>query len=103
MADAEHIPVDFSELFSQGRPEETTSEQKKDFARYCLELYTKQDWKYSSLSEFFADDFKSCTVADFRNFRGELRRELRDILRTRGVYVPKDQNVEIADSLYRVV
>lgn len=40
---------------------------------------------------------------DFKIINSDNRRELRDYLRTHGVYVPKGRGILIADALYAVV
>lgn len=103
MTDAEHVPVDIHETFSQWLPPNSDSETKRTFARFCLDNYTSQAWKGSSLSEFFADDFNEFTIEDFRSIDANIRRNLRDHLRLNGVYVPKGRTIQIANALHAVV
>lgn len=103
MTDAEHIPVDLSDTFSQGLPDQADIDTKRKFAKFCYENYVSQQWKGSSLSEFFADDFIQFSIEDFRSLDANIRRNLRDHLRRSGVYVPKGRNVQIANALHAVV
>lgn len=55
------------------------------------------------LSEYFAEDLANFNENNFKSISTMLRRELRDILRARGVYVPKGRDILIADALFRVL
>lgn len=89
--------------FSNGLPANATIEDKRAFAIHCAINYEKQNWHNDSLSEYFADDFRDFTVEDFTNIDTATRRNLRDLLRSRGVFVPKGRNIVIAQALHQVV
>lgn len=60
-------------------------------------------WRNDTISEYYADDFRDFTVDDFKIINPDSRRELGSLLRNRGVYVPKEMNVLMADRLFAVV
>lgn len=51
----------------------------------------------------FFENFMSFTKNDFNGLLVDLKRELRDTQRERGVYVPKRRNVKLAESLHQAV
>lgn len=59
--------------------------------------------KMKKSSRIFADDFRSYSPYDFRSIDSDIRCELRDHLRSNGVYVPKGRNIFISDARHRVV
>lgn len=89
--------------FRNGLPADATQEDKKEFALYALNNYRAQEWNGSSLSEYFAEDFASFSIDDFATVDSDTRRNLRDLLRKRGVFVPKGRNIQISVSLHSVV
>lgn len=103
MIDAEHVPVENFEAFSQGLPSNADSEMKREFAKFCLENYVSQVWKESSLSEIFAGDFNEFSLEEFRSIDANVPCNLRDHLRISGVYVPKGRTIQIAGALHAVV
>lgn len=94
--------VDNAQRFRNGLPAEATLDDKLAFATHCLQNYHVQQWSGDSLSEYFADDFGGFTKEDFKSIDSDTRRNLRDLLRSRGVFVPKGRNVLIADALHQV-
>lgn len=62
-----------------------------------------KQWKNEDLSDYFADDCLSYTTDEFKLLDGEVRPKLRDLPRSRGVYVRKGRNIYIANALYEVV
>lgn len=89
--------------FRNGLPANATDADKKLFATHCTKNYKDQNWHGGSLSEYFADDFRDYSVDDLSALDTDLRRNLRDPLRQRGVYVPKGRNVVIAKALHQVI
>lgn len=55
------------------------------------------------LSEYFSDDLRLLVVEKVKNADIDYRSKLRYLLCSRGIYVPKDGNIVISDSLYAVV
>lgn len=71
---------------------------------YHLDAYqTRPLWRTDTLSGYFADNFRDFTVEYFKMIDPDARRELRDLLRNRGVYAPKGRNMLIPDGLYAYV
>lgn len=68
-----------------------------------MKVYREKSWEGEILSEYFSEDFTSFTVNTFNGLPIDLRRELRDTLREKGVYVRQGSNVKIAESLYQAV
>lgn len=62
---------------------------RERFSRHTVQLYRQMNCTESTLSEYFAEDFSSFTAENFKSISSRFRRELRDLLRTRGVFVPK--------------
>lgn len=90
--------------FQTGLPDNANPEDKAIFGSFCLQMYERNmQWKNEDLSEYFADDFRSYTTDVFKLIDGEVRRKIRDLLRTRGVYVREGRNIYISDTLYEVV
>lgn len=90
-------------LFRQGLPDGADHAQREQFAWYSVKLYKSKGWCNDTLSEYFAEDFKSYSEEDIAELSASTRRELRDLLRRQGVYVKKCRNVLIATALYEVV
>jgi len=64
------------------------------------EEYQSYNWKDGDLWEQFQADFSAFTEENFKNCSLRCLRQLRALLRTRGVKVTKDKHVTIARSLY---
>lgn len=101
------LPITFTadelSLFRQGLPEDADQPQREAFAWYSVRLYKSKSWCNDTLSEYYADDFKSFSEDHFAELSASTRRELRDVLRRQGVYVKKGRNVSIATALHEVV
>lgn len=53
--------------FAPGLPADASDQDKKLFAEYRLRTYKERThWRGDTLSEYFADDFRHFTLADFR-------------------------------------
>lgn len=90
--------------FDCGLSKNATNEDKRSFADIRLRSYRwHTQWRQETLLKYFADDFRPFTVDDFKMISSDQRRNLRDLLCERGVYVPKGRNVFIADALHMVV
>lgn len=87
--------------FRNGLPAEAMIEDKVNFADHCVRNYRNQYWHKESLSEFFADDFRSLTIDEFEVIESDTRRNLRNVLPQRGFYVRKGRNLSIASSLHQ--
>ena len=98
--------MDYTQLrteFALGLPENATAEQKEHFAYLCLHTYKEKQWSEETLDEYFADDFRDYSEEDFAQLPQLLRRDIRDLLLERGVWVEKGRNIRIADALFRAV
>lgn len=96
--------TNFAMRFRFGLPETATLEDKRDFVSFRLATYRQEEqWTSDILSEYFADDFRLFTADDFKVADPDDRRKLRDLLRSRRVYVPKGRSILISDALYAVV
>lgn len=89
--------------FSNGLPADATLEDKKMFTTHCAKNYHAQEWYNESVSEHFVNDLWTYTVEDFAAIDSDTRRNLRDLLRHRGVFVPKGGNIIIAQALFQIV
>lgn len=83
------IDMEHAHRFRLRLPTDVPNENKCDFALYCYNMHKRKTWKDDDLSEYFADDFRLYTSEDFKLHNTEIRRDLRDLLRNRDVYVPK--------------
>lgn len=90
-------------FFKYGLPPDADDTMRKRFVRYCVRLYKKMDWKGSTLSEYFAEDFSTFDASMFAQVSSTLRRDLPNTLREQEVYVRKTRQVLIADALFEVV
>lgn len=90
-------------LFRQGIPDGADRTIRERFAWYSVWLYKSKGWCSDTLSEYFVDDFKSFSEADFAERSARTRRKLCHVLRRQGVYVKKGCNVLIATALHEVV
>ena len=97
------ISEDSRSRFAHGLPNNATVEDKEDFAQYCMKVYQEEGYDSDSLSEYYAEDFESFSVDDFSKLTQMTRRNLRDYLRSHGVFVPKGRGVKIAEALHTVV
>lgn len=93
-----------TDRFRSGLPDSATDENKRDFVAFRLDVYKKESqWRNDTPSEYFADYFRDFDVSDFKMIDSDDRRKLRDILRSRRVYVAKGRSILISDALYSVV
>ena len=90
--------------FSHGLPEGADDTKKNKFAQYCLDSYhIHHTWTGDTLSEYFTDEFQEFSIKDFAGLPNSLRRELRDYLLKKGVYVRKVCSIQISNALYELV
>lgn len=89
-------------LFRYGLPAEATLNDKQTFATHCRQNCRVQEWSGGSLSEYFADDYNEFTPDDVKAIYSNTCKNLRDLFRSRGIFVTKGRNVLITDALYRV-
>lgn len=90
--------------FGHGLPDESTDEDKRLLVDFRVRSYkSRRHWKADTLAECSADDFARFSPDDFKLLNGDFRRELRDLLRNCGVYVPKGRGVLLPDGLYAFV
>lgn len=62
------------------------NDDKRTFAAFCVWAYeARPQWKRDTLSEYFADDVAVFTDDDLKIIDDDVQRELRDLLRDRGV------------------
>lgn len=99
---AAHDFVDSAQRFRSGLPAEASLDDKLAFATLCLQNYRVQEQSGDSLSEYFADAFAGFKEKEFKSVDPDTCRNLWDLLRTRGIFVPKGRNVPSADVLNRV-
>ena len=78
----------------------TNVDSIEKYIRTKQEEYQSYDWKDGDLWEQFQADFLAFTEENFKNCNLRCLRQLRALLRTRGVKVTKDKHVTIARSLY---
>jgi len=88
--------------FKSGLPADVEDNLRTEYTTYCVDVYKRMKWKDDTLSEYDADDFRKFAKENFHAIPTVLRRELRDLLRSFGVYVPKGRTILIADALYEV-
>ena len=62
-------------------------EKIEQFARWRLQVYEKSSWEGSILSEAFGTDFHKFSEDDIDRIPGDVKRDLRILLRKKGVYV----------------
>lgn len=85
--------------FRDRLPAEATNDFKAAFAAHWLASYRRQEWKSDSLTTFFAEDCCNFSEDDFKEIDCSTRRNLRDLPRNRGVFVPKVRSICIAVAL----
>lgn len=90
--------------FKSGLPGESTAAIQEQYVHYCLAVYRKRKdiWVNDLLKEYFKEDFQKFTAIMFQNLPQHLRRDIRDHLRSHGVYVPISTALNIAYALDRV-
>lgn len=89
--------------FANGLSNNADGETCAAFFKCCVANYRRMEWKGSTLSEYFADDFESFSENDFNGIPNNDRRTMRDLLRKRGVYVKKGRGIKIAEALTELV
>lgn len=78
---------------------DATNEDKLAFVKFLIDVYhQKPEWSTGILLQYFKDYFHPFAAADFRTFDADSRRIQRNILTSRGDYVPKGRNVLISDA-----
>ena len=83
--------------------ESTTVEHISEYIRYKTIEYKTTDLKDSDLWEVFKEDFTGFTVETFKSCIPADIRNLRKLLRKNGVWVIKDRNVLVAQSLFNML
>lgn len=63
----------------------------------------EKGWKYTFLSEYHEDNFKAFSKRDFSVLVNVTRRDHRDHLRNKGVFVPTGRAIGTSQSLFSVV
>jgi hypothetical protein len=81
----------------------TTVEHISEYIRYKTIEYKTTDLKDSDLWEVFKEDFTGFTVEIFKSCIPADIRNLRKLLRKNGVWVIKDRNVLVAQSLFNML
>lgn len=95
------IDLNTEELFTHGLPADVTTEQTREFFRYCYALYFEQEsWLDETLGECFQEDFEKFALQDFKDIDALQRRNMRTLLRYRNVYVPTGNKIRVANALY---
>lgn len=97
------LTLEDEELFAKNLPYDATEELGLIFFKCCIANYKQMDRLSDTPSESFADDISAFTTEDFTNVPSNGRASMRDLLRTRGVYVRKGSGVTIANALFKVV
>lgn len=92
-----------SSPFPFGLPNDAGDNARAEFTIACTKLWRDKSWKGDILSEYYAEDFKSFSQDNFSALPEMVKRDLRDLLGERGVYLPKRRNVLNADALRRVI
>src|SRR6266516_5585907 len=67
------------------------SDEIEGFIEWRIKVYKREEWQGKDLWEVFEDDFEGFTKETFQGGGKDATRKLRDCLRTKGVYVPKDR------------
>lgn len=86
--------------FGNGLPQIPSATDIKDFARFRIEVYRRENCSGSLLSLSFSEDFGEFSLHMFGALRQDTRRRLRDMLREKGVYVERRRGVTTRDALY---
>jgi hypothetical protein len=73
------------------------------YISWKIKIYTEKGWRDDYLWEYYQEDFNTFTKEVFTDCDSTLLRELRDILRTNGVYVKRARGVTIAKELFAVL
>ncbi len=84
-------------------PADLPDEDIEEFTKWKLEKYKASTRTGPGLSEAFAEDFQLFTKDTFGQCEPEILRDLRDLLRSRGVYVRMGRGISIAKELANVV
>lgn len=84
-------------------PEDADKSARTDYTIEYTNLYDEKARTASTLSGYFAVDFKSFTTQMFCELPNVVKSNLRKVLRNKGVYVCKGRNVNIADALRQAV
>lgn len=97
-------PSSREDRFSHGIHQKATPADKQAYVKYRLLAYERHpQWLADTLSECYADDFRDFKIDDFKLVKTDIRRVLRDLLGSRGVYVSEGRNVFIAEGLFAIV
>lgn len=90
--------------FSNGLTANSTQEETRKFLRYCYSLdHDQSSWPGEVLGEYFQDDFESLKWNEFKNIDKTVRRNMRDLLRARGFYLPIGNNIRVPTVLFEIV
>lgn len=90
-------------LFSQSVLDEADLALREQFAWYSIQLYKLRGFCNDTLSDYFAEHFKSYSETRFAELKASTRRELCDVLSSQDVYVRKGCTVLLAAVLREVV
>ena len=76
--------------FDHGLPDQADAALQKEYAQYCLAVYRSRSktWVNELLKEYFKEDFKKFTPVMFQALPQIILRDIRDHLRSHGVFVP---------------
>lgn len=78
------------------------NDEIEGFIEWRIKVYKREEWQGKDLWEVFEDDFEGFTKETFHGGGKDATRKLRNCLRAKGVYVPKDRKL-IATNLELVL
>jgi hypothetical protein len=77
--------------------ETADNDEIEGFIEWRIKVYKREEWRGKDLWEVFEDDFEGFTKETFQGGGKDATRKLRDCLRAKGVYVPKDRKLITAN------
>ena len=86
--------------------ETADNDEIEGFIEWRIKVYKRKEWRGKDLWEVFEEDFEGFKKETFQGGGRDATRELRDCLRAKGVYIPKDiklitANLELALNEYQ--
>ena len=77
--------------------ETADDDEVEGFIEWRIKVYNREEWRGKYLWEVFEDDFEGFTKETFQKGGKDATRKLRDCLRAKGIYIPKDRKLIAAN------
>ena len=79
--------------------EEATPEHKTEYVKWRVQVYQREQWQGSLLSEYLSQDFEEWSISQLKEVDKDCLRSLRGHLREFGVYVPVGRAIDVATAI----